>query len=240
MSKAANGSGEPVVPNRIKATALAEAPATVVGVDQSDGFSWIRVFDVVFAGLLLLAALPFLLLIAAAVKLTSPGPVLYGSERIGHTRSTFSAWKFRSMRPNADLILAETLRGDDALRAEYEEFNKLRDDPRLTVIGPAIRKTSIDELPQLWNVIKGDMSIVGPRPKLPHESHYYGAMLPLVLSVKPGLTGLWQVSGRNNLTMDERVNIDVEYVLGRSARGDLGIILRTFAVLCRPTKYGAA
>ncbi len=201
--------------------------------------SAIRCFDLVVASGALLLAAPLFAIVAALVKLTSSGPVFYRSERLASEQSTFLALKFRSMHRDADDRLAELLAGDDTARSEYDLHRKLADDPRITRLGRMLRITSIDELPQLINILNGEMSVVGPRPKLPNEREFYGAELPLVLSAKPGLTGLWQVSGRSKLTMQERVALDVQYVNERSFRGDLKICAITAGQLARPRRHGA-
>jgi lipopolysaccharide/colanic/teichoic acid biosynthesis glycosyltransferase len=165
--------------------------------------------------------------------------VFYGSTRIGHDKPFFKAWKFRSMRPDADEVLAELLAADEAARAEYEHYHKLRDDPRLTRLGSFIRRTSIDELPQLFNILAGEMSVVGPRPKSVVDAEVFGPALDIVLQVRPGLTGLWQVSGRNQVPIQDRVALDVEYALTRTMLGDVRICARTFVQLWQPSRYGA-
>jgi lipopolysaccharide/colanic/teichoic acid biosynthesis glycosyltransferase len=199
----------------------------------------VRAFDLAVALVGLVVLAPLMVLVAVAVMLDSPGPVLYGSSRVGYRKPTFRAWKFRSMRPEAERDLDALLANDDAARREYECYHKLRDDPRLTRVGAVIRQTSLDELPQLFNILVGEMSVVGPRPKLSQDAEAYGDVLDAVLTVKPGLTGLWQVSGRNRLPMAERVALDVEYVTNRSLVGDLRICGRTFLQLWRPGKHGA-
>lgn len=199
----------------------------------------VRVFDVAAASATLVFAAPVLIAIALLVKLTSRGPVLYGSTRLASDKPTFVAWKFRSMHENADDRLAELLAVDRDARTEYDLHRKLADDPRLTKLGRILRVTSLDELPQLINIIKGEMSVVGPRPKLINEQEFYGDQLPLVLSAKPGLTGLWQISGRSKLTMDERVALDVQYVTERTFLGDLKICFVTATQLLRPRQHGA-
>lgn len=199
----------------------------------------VRTFDVVVALIGLVVLAPLMLLVAVAVMLDSPGPILYGSERIGHAKPTFRAWKFRSMRPDADDVLGEILAGDDDAWTEYETYHKLRHDPRLTRVGSVIRQTSLDELPQLFNILIGQMSVVGPRPKLAKDAESYGDALAPVLAVRPGLTGLWQISGRSDLPMAERVALDLRYVTTRTLRGDLAICVRTFIQLWQPGRNGA-
>ncbi len=199
----------------------------------------VRLFDLAVAiiGLLLLA--PLMAIVAIAVMIDSPGPIVYGSTRVGHNRPTFRAWKFRSMHTDAETDLNVILANDAAARREYETYHKLHDDPRLTRVGSLIRQTSLDELPQLINILLGQMSVVGPRPKLLKDAAAYGDTLPAVLSVKPGLTGLWQVSGRNLLPMSDRVVLDLDYVANRTLVGDIVICTRTFIQLWRPGKHGA-
>ncbi|MFV0260004.1 MAG: sugar transferase [Acidimicrobiales bacterium] len=198
-----------------------------------------RGFDLVASSSALIVLLPVMAVVAALVKLTSPGPVFYRSPRIAQDGGEFGAVKYRSMRQNADKLLQHLLATDPAARAEYDQYFKLADDPRITPIGQFLRRSSVDELPQLWNVLRGDMSIVGPRPKLLSESAVWGRDLDTVLRVKPGLTGLWQVSGRSRLTMEERIQLDVRYATERTVRGDLRICARTLVQMWRPAKHGA-
>ncbi len=171
--------------------------------------------------------LPLAIAIAALVWLTSPGPVFFGHRRIGRNGREFLAWKFRTMVPHADEVLRLRLLGDPALRSEWEERRKLRHDPRVTWLGEILRRASLDELPQLWNVIRGEMSLVGPRPIVALEAEKYGSKYVLYRKVRPGLTGLWQVSGRNNTTYAQRVEFDEYYVRNWSVWLDLYILGRT-------------
>jgi Undecaprenyl-phosphate galactose phosphotransferase WbaP len=187
-----------------------------------------RCFDIAAtaaAGVLLAPALAMLYI---AVRLSSPGPVFYGQVRQGRGNQPFRAWKFRTMYANADEVLAHHLATNEELRKEWERDFKLRNDPRVTPVGRFLRKTSLDELPQLWNVFRGDMSIVGPRPIVKAEIPRYGAAFDAYQSVRPGITGMWQVSGRNNTTYAERVRWDCYYVRNWSVWLDLYIIGRTF------------
>jgi len=163
------------------------------------------------------------------VKADSRGPVLFASERCGRGGRRIRIWKFRTMVNGA----AGLLETDPELRAAYDREVKLRADPRVTRLGQWLRRWSMDELPQLFNVLKGDMSLVGPRPKLFGEETRYGAHFPVVLAVPPGMTGLWQVSGRNNLTYEERVALDVDYVRRCSLALDLKILMQTIPVVLR-------
>lgn len=199
----------------------------------------VRLFDIAVATVALVILAPLMALVAIAVMVDSPGPIVYGSTRVGHNRPTFRAWKFRSMHTDAETDLNVILANDAAAREEYETYHKLHNDPRLTRVGAVIRQTSLDELPQLINILLGQMSVVGPRPKLPKDAAAYGDTLDAVLTVRPGLTGLWQVSGRNLLPMSDRVVLDLEYVANRTLIGDMVICARTFLQLWRPGKHGA-
>jgi Undecaprenyl-phosphate galactose phosphotransferase WbaP len=185
-------------------------------------------FAALVVGILLL---PLLFYIAVAVKLSSRGRVIYGHERIGRGGRRFRAWKFRTMFENAGDVLEYYLEQHPELREEWEQDQKLRYDPRVTRIGRFIRKTSLDELPQLWNVILGEMSLVGPRPIVTNEVPKYGPYYELYTIVKPGITGLWQVSGRNNTTYDERVQLDAYYVRNWSPWLDVYLLLKTVRIV---------
>lgn len=190
-----------------------------------------RCMDLLIAALALIALLPLMLVTALAIKLSSPGPIFFGHSRIGRGRAQFRAWKFRTMVSNADTLLAERLATSPALRAEWERDHKLRKDPRLTSIGALLRKYSLDELPQIWNVLRYEMSIVGPRPICAAEIPKYGEFFADYSRVLPGLTGLWQVSGRNETTYEQRVELDTFYVNNWSPSLDLYIIARTFTAV---------
>lgn len=178
-----------------------------------------------------MVALPLILLIAALIKLESPGPALYGSPRVGQGGRRFRAWKFRSMVPDADKVLQRFLDCHPELREEYERTLKLRNDPRITRVGRFLRCTSLDELPQLWNVLAGEMSLVGPRPLLLEEPERYGDAIDLYCQVLPGLTGLWQVSGRNDCSYQERIELNNYYVRNWSPWLDVYILARTVVVV---------
>lgn len=181
--------------------------------------------------LLGLVALPLFLMIMVAVKLDSPGPIFYGHYRLGRRGRPFTAWKFRSMVTNADAVLKQHLIENHLLREEWERERKLKSDPRITRVGRFLRRTSLDELPQLWNVLRGEMSLVGPRPIVDEEIAYYEDKFELYKRVHPGITGLWQVSGRNDVTYAERVNLDAYYVRNWSVWLDIYILLRTIWVV---------
>jgi Undecaprenyl-phosphate galactose phosphotransferase WbaP len=178
----------------------------------------------ILGGLLIL---PFFLLLSGLVWLESRGAVFYSAPRIGRNGKLFSCVKFRTMVPDAETVLARMLEENPKAREEYRKFHKLYDDPRVTRIGRFLRKTSLDELPQLWNVLRGEMSLVGPRPYLPRESSEIGVSQGEILRVYPGITGPWQVSGRNGTSFAERVQIDVHYVRNWSLWLDLVILART-------------
>ncbi len=184
--------------------------------------------DIVLAGSLLLVLTPLLLVLAGVMKIVSPGPVLFGHPRIGRGGTPFKAWKLRTMVVDADTQLQDLLKKDPELRRQWEVDQKLRHDPRVVpVVGRILRKTSLDELPQLWNVLRGEMSLVGPRPIVQSEVGKYRDHISLYYSVQPGITGLWQVSGRNDTTYDQRVSLDRFYVRNWSFSLDLYLLFRT-------------
>lgn len=182
--------------------------------------------DVVVASCLLIVVMPVFLLAWVMVSLDG-GPVLYGHTRIGRNGVPFRCLKFRSMVPNADAVLQQLLDTDADCADEWNATRKLRHDPRITTIGRFLRRTSLDEIPQLLNVIKGDMSLVGPRPVVEGELQYYGQDLCYYEAVRPGITGLWQVSGRSDTSYVERVNLDSYYVRNWSLALDFSILCRT-------------
>jgi exopolysaccharide production protein ExoY len=198
--------------------------------------NWVkRSFDILFSLAALIGGLPFFVAIAILVKLSSPGPIFYCSLRIGRKGRLFKFWKFRSMHRDADQRLEVMLSSDPKLRREWQKYFKLKNDPRLTRIGAFLRKTSLDEFPQFWNVLIGDLSIVGPRPYLPREASeirkILGDEMEKIFSVRPGLTGIWQTAGRSHLTFEERVKLEVNYVNLRSFLFDLRLILKTIPIL---------
>jgi Undecaprenyl-phosphate galactose phosphotransferase WbaP len=176
---------------------------------------------------------PILLGIAALIKLESRGKVFFGHERLGRDGEKFTAWKFRTMVADADAALERYLQANPELRAEWEENRKLKNDPRITRVGKILRKTSLDELPQILNVLKGEMSLVGPRPIVEDEVPYYGSRFKLLTFVPPGITGLWQVSGRTDTSYDTRVRLDEYYVRNWSIWLDISILMRTFLVVIK-------
>ena len=161
------------------------------------------------------------------VKLSSPGPVFYAAKRLGYQGRTISVYKFRTMFSDADEQLERMLSESCEHAAQWSSRYKLDNDPRVTRLGRFLRKSSLDELPQLWNVLKGDMSLVGPRPIREAEVAKYGDNYALLKSVRPGMTGLWQVSGRSTLSYEERVALDIRYIKTRTVWLDISILLRT-------------
>jgi undecaprenyl-phosphate galactose phosphotransferase len=191
-----------------------------------------RVFDMAGSFALLVALAPLLAYLAWRVRETG-GPAIFGHRRVGRYGRTFRCLKFRTMVPDAESVLARHLEGDPAARADWERDFKLKDDPRITPIGRFLRRTSLDELPQLWNVIKGEMSLVGPRPIIEDELRRYGDQVDYYLEVRPGITGLWQISGRNDTTYEDRVALDCWYVRNWSLWYDLVILVKTVRVVLR-------
>ena len=186
-----------------------------------------RVFDIVIASIALILLAPLILLFALLVRLQDGGTSFFAQSRYGLNGKTFRCYKLRSMSENADERLKTILTEDADLRSEWQSSQKLKKDPRVTPLGNLLRKSSIDELPQLWNVIKGDMSIVGPRPIIKNEIQKYGDNYRFYTAVRPGLTGLWQVEGRTDTTYQERVEMDVRYVQTRSFWKDVWIVAKT-------------
>lgn len=173
--------------------------------------------------------LPVLLVIAAAVWLSSPGPILFSHRRIRRHGEFFTMWKFRTMCINSGEVLEQYLAAHPEARTEWHRTHKLKNDPRVTRVGRFLRRTSLDELPQLWNVMNGSMSLVGPRPIVAAEVEKYGEHFEDYCAVKPGITGLWQVSGRSELTYPQRVLLDSKYSQEWSLRGDARILMQTWS-----------
>lgn len=187
-----------------------------------------RALDVAAAVTFIALGLPLYIFISLAVKLTSPGPIHYWQYRLGRHGRRFRFYKFRSMYVDGDAMLTALLAKDAEADSTWRVYQKLENDPRITPFGRFIRRTSLDELPQFWNVLKGDMSLVGPRPCMEQQERFYGQHWGLYCSVKPGLTGLWQVSGRNRLSYSDRVELDARYVQQWSLLKDVQIVVRTF------------
>lgn len=198
-----------------------------------------RVFDIVFSLAVLILFSPLYLLLALLIALSSPGPIFYVQTRIGQHHRPFGCLKFRTMVENADEVLLEMLETSPNVRQEFEDNFKLKHDPRITWIGRFLRLTSLDEFPQFWNVLMGDMSVVGPRPLVPEELYKYEHHIHKVLTIKPGITGLWQVSGRNDIPYPRRVQIDTYYVDCHNLWTDFWIVLKTIGVVIFPKNNGA-
>jgi lipopolysaccharide/colanic/teichoic acid biosynthesis glycosyltransferase len=193
-----------------------------------------RLFDIAFAICFLVLFFWVFALLYLAVISTSGAPALYGHVRIGRSRKSFRCWKFRTMVRDSEARLREFLDSCPAAREEWEREYKLKNDPRITRLGRFLRKTSLDELPQIWNVLVGEMSVVGPRPITEAElTNFYGDHSALYIQVRPGITGAWQVSGRNETSYAERVQMDVDYVRSWSLVGDLLILVRTIRTVTR-------
>ncbi len=232
--------GSPRIPFEVISKEPSSLPALEIIKNQSRyGRTLKRIGDVVFSLLVLTIGSPIFILIGILVKLSSPGPVFYVQKRVGRNYTEFGCIKFRTMYKNADELLPNLLEKYPLMRKEFEKDFKLRHDPRITKLGRFLRRSSLDELPQFLNVLKGEMSVVGPRPIVNNEINKYSLFMEEVISVRPGLTGLWQVSGRNNLSYKKRVQLDLIYARNRNLILDLEIILLTLGVLLFPMDRGA-
>ena len=191
-----------------------------------------NVFDFSLTAVGTICISPLLVYIAYRIKKEDPGPIFFAHERIGKNGKPFPCYKFRSMVTNSQEMLQQYLTENPAAKEEWEQEFKLKNDPRVTPIGKVLRRTSLDELPQIFNVLQGEMSLVGPRPVIQEElDKYYGETAKLYCTVKPGITGLWQVSGRSDTTYDERVAMDESYINNRSFLGDIVILWKTIGVV---------
>ena len=188
-----------------------------------------RIIDIVGAlvGVLALIPLTIIIYIARIVLKENDGPIFYDQLRIGKDGKTFKMYKYRSMIIGADEKLFEYLKENEEARKEYKEYKKLKDDPRITKVGKFLRKTSLDEFPQFINVLKGDMSLVGPRPYLPREKEDMGEYYTYIIKSRPGITGYWQIAGRSDVTFDDRLKMDYDYNKNRSLKNDLKILVKT-------------
>jgi exopolysaccharide production protein ExoY len=191
-----------------------------------------RSFDILVALAALVVLSPIFVLIMALVKYSDGGSVFYGHRRIGYNGSTFRCLKFRTMAEDGDAVLQRYLEQNPAAYEEWRATRKLQDDPRVTIVGTVLRKLSLDELPQLFNILRGEMSIVGPRPVVDDELELYESSAVYYLQTRPGLTGLWQVSGRNDVSYETRVAFDTHYVRNWSLASDLVIVARTIPAVC--------
>ncbi len=191
-----------------------------------------RIFDILFSLGAILFFLPLGLIIALLIKGTSPGRIFYSCKRVGKDGQPIYCWKFRTMCQDADKKLQEILLQNPQLKQEWDTYYNLKDDPRVSGIGKILRKTSLDELPQFWNVLLGDLSVVGPRPVTEEEiQKYFGEKASKILSVRPGLTGIWQTSGRSLLTFEERIRLEESYIEMQSLIFDLKIICKTIPMI---------
>ena len=211
-------------PSQPQKADIATAPTALGGWSK-------RLIDSVLAGLAVLALLPLFALLFVAIKLGSPGPVLFGHERVGLRGQPFRCWKLRTMVTDGDAVLQAHLAAHPESRAEWEATRKLTNDPRVTPLGYVLRKYSVDELPQLINVLRGEMSFVGPRPVVLDELERYGPHAQAYLSARPGITGLWQTSGRSDTSYEYRVALDDRYVRDWSFAEDIRILFRTIPVV---------
>jgi exopolysaccharide production protein ExoY len=197
-----------------------------------------RVLDIMIASAVLMFVAPLMLVVAIAIKIQDGGPVFFGHGRIGYEGRSFRCWKFRSMVVDAEARLSALLASDPEARREWDADQKLRRDPRVTLLGRFLRVSSVDELPQLFNVLTGEMSLVGPRPIVTAEVARYGSRFASYCSVRPGITGLWQVSGRNDVGYRSRVAMDTVFAKRCSASLYVQVLLATVpAVLCRKGSY---
>ena len=232
--------GSPTIPYEVISKEPSSLPAVEIIRNQSrSGRTLKRIGDIVFSLIVLTLGSPIFILIGILVKLSSPGSVFYIQKRVGRNYREFGCIKFRTMYKDADDLLPNLLEKYPLMRKEFEKDFKLRQDPRITKLGRFLRRSSLDELPQFFNVLKGDMSVVGPRPIVSNEIIKYSLFMEEVISVRPGLTGLWQVSGRNNLSYKKRVELDLLYARNRNFLLDLEIIILTLGVLLFPMDRGA-
>ena len=197
-----------------------------------------RLIDFLFSIFLIVILIPLFLIIGLLIKLTSKGSIIYIQKRIGKNNTPFSCYKFRTMKPQSKYILKEILIKNPDLKSEFENTRKLINDPRITKIGRFLRHTSLDELPQIFNVLRGDMSFIGPRPIVKSEIKKYGKDFKKAFSIRPGISGLWQVSGRNKLPYKKRVELDVLYAKNINIKVDLNIFFRTIGVILFPFDRG--
>jgi exopolysaccharide production protein ExoY len=221
-----------------QATPVGSAMGSAPGSPHGSGGAVCRVFDIVVAVLAIIFTAPLLIAVAIAVKLADGGPALFGHQRMGLGGRPFRCLKFRSMLVDSDERLAAYLAIDPVALREWQRDQKLRCDPRVTPVGDFIRKSSLDELPQLFNVLRGEMSIVGPRPIVADEARRYGARYAWYCRVRPGITGFWQVSGRNNVSYRRRVAMDTLYAKNKSLGWDVKLVFLTVpAVLFAKGSY---
>lgn len=191
-----------------------------------------RIFDILFSLLTLVLCIPLFLVVGIVIKLSSKGPIFFSHIRIGRGGRKFKCYKFRTMYPDAEERLTEILSRCTKTREEWENSHKIKQDPRITPIGSFLRKTSLDEFPQFWNVLKGDLSVVGPRPVVEAEiTKHYGIKAMDILRFRPGITGPWQVSGRSDISYDNRIKLDQKYIENQSFFLDIKLIAKTIPAI---------
>lgn len=225
----------PLRPN----TAFSAEPVTLSRAQRNAGFYarfGKRAFDIVLVLMLLPMAIPVLALAVLAMLILGENP-FFSQVRIGQNGKTFTIWKLRTMYQDAELVLQDILRRDPVRRMEWQQTQKLKNDPRITPLGSILRKTSIDELPQLLNVLIGDMSMIGPRPMMMDQAKLYGPDLHIYFSLRPGISGQWQVTERNDANFTRRAQIDADYALGLSFARDLSIAFRTMKAVLHSTGH---
>jgi len=198
-----------------------------------------RCLDILFSFFLIIFLIPLFLIIGIVIKFNSKGTIIYSQKRIGKKNKPFACYKFRTMHPQAKYLLKKILLQNPNFRNEFENTRKITNDPRITNIGKFLRFTSLDELPQIFNVLKGDMSFIGPRPIVKSEIKKYGKNFKKAFSVKPGISGLWQVSGRNKLSYKKRVELDTFYSENMNLLLDIKIFIKTIIVILFPFGKGA-
>lgn len=207
-------------------------PIIVETKKQNIGYRFIkRAVDIIggIAGVILLIPITLIVGVIRIIKKENDGPLFYEQLRIGKNGKQFRMYKYRSMCLNADQTLKEYLEKNDEARKEYKKYKKLKCDPRITKVGKVLRATSLDEFPQLINVLKGEMSLVGPRPYLPREKNEMGEYYNTIIKVKPGITGPWQIRGRSNISFEDRVKMDLDYAQNSSIKKDVIILFKTFS-----------
>ncbi len=198
-----------------------------------------RCLDILFSFFLIIFLIPLFLIIGIVIKFNSKGSIIYSQKRIGKKNKPFACYKFRTMHPQAKYLLKKILLQNPNFRNEFENTRKITNDPRITNIGKFLRFTSLDELPQIFNVLKGDMSFIGPRPIVKSEIKKYGKNFKKAFSVKPGISGLWQVSGRNKLSYKKRVELDTFYSENINLLLDIKIFIKTIVIILFPFGKGA-
>jgi exopolysaccharide production protein ExoY len=211
-------------------TGLVASACETIGYDPLGGIAK-RAFDIVLASIAFILLAPLMVVVSALIRIFLGGPVVFSQERIGFAGTIFTCYKFRTMVVNADEVLRRHLAANPEAAREWQATRKLRNDPRVTCLGRVLRKSSIDELPQLYNVLRGEMSLVGPRPVVAEELKYYGRYLRYYLKARPGLTGIWQTGGRNQLNYRQRVVRDTFYVRRWSIRLDFAMLMKTLPAL---------